>query len=71
MPRADAPGTPPWPELIANNELPKDLNDPHARSEELAEEPCLLQLQPYASRRPVLDVPGDVCEVWQLLVGFD
>ncbi len=22
-------------------------------------------------RRPVLDVPGNVCEVWQLLVGFD
>ena len=38
MPRAP----PPWSELVLNNELPKDLNDPHARSEELAEEPCLL-----------------------------
>jgi hypothetical protein len=61
----------PWPELVANNKLPKDLDDPNARSEELSEEPCLLQLRPYATRRPVLDVPGEVCEVRELLVGFD
>ncbi len=62
---------PPWSELVANNELPKDLDDPHACSEELAEEPCLLQLRPYVMRRPVLDVPGNACKVGQLLVGID
>ncbi len=35
---------PPWLELVANNELPKDLDNPHACSKELTEEPCLRQL---------------------------
>jgi hypothetical protein len=63
--------TPPWLELVADDELPKDFDDPHARSKELAEERCLLQLLPHATRCPVLDVPGNVYEVRQLLVGFD
>ncbi len=59
---------PPRPELVPINRLPKDLDDPQARSKALAEEPCLLQLRPYAMRCPVLDGPGNVCKVWQLLV---
>jgi hypothetical protein len=62
---------PPWSELVANNKLPKDFDDPQACSEELTEELRLLQLQPYATRRPVLDVPGNVCKVVQLLVGIN
>ncbi len=62
---------PPWSELIANNELPKDLNDPHAHSKELAEEPCLLQLQPNATRRAVLDVPGNAVKAGKLHVGIN
>ncbi len=61
---------PPWPEFVPNNKLPKDLDNPDACSKALAEGPCLLYLQPYATRRPVLDVLGHVCKVWQLLVGF-
>ncbi len=62
---------PPRPELVLNNVLPKDLDDPHACSEELTKEPCLLSLRPYATRCPVLDIPGDVGKVWQILVGSD
>ena len=50
---------PPWSELVLNGKLPEeDLPDPHARSEEFAEEPSLRQPRPDATRRPVLDVPG-------------
>jgi hypothetical protein len=62
---------PPWLELVANDELPKDLDNPHACSKEFREEPCLRQLQPNATRRPVLDVSGNVCKVGQLFVGID
>jgi hypothetical protein len=44
-----------WVETVPNNELPEDLDDPHAHSEELAEEPCLCGCQPDAT----LDVLGD------------
>jgi hypothetical protein len=62
---------PPWLELVANNKLPKDLDNPHACSKELAEEPCLRQLQPNLTRHLVLEVLGNVGKVWQLLVGTD
>jgi hypothetical protein len=64
-------GPPLWLELVANDELPKDLNDPHACLEELAEEPCLRRLRPNSTRCPVLDVPGDLCNIWKLIVGAD
>jgi hypothetical protein len=67
--RASAPGNPPWLELVANNKLPKDLDNPCACSKELTEEPCLHWLRPNATRCLVLDVLGNVREVGQLLVG--
>jgi hypothetical protein len=46
-------------EVIAlDDELPKKLNDPHARSKELAEKPCLCRPGTDATFRSVLDVPG-------------
>jgi hypothetical protein len=55
-------------EVIAlDNELPKKLNDPHARSKELAEEPCHRRPGTKATFRSVLDVPGDGREVGQLV----
>ncbi len=55
-------------EVIAlENELPKKLNDPHAHSKELTEEPCLRRPGPDAMFRSVLDVPGNGREVWQLV----
>jgi hypothetical protein len=50
-----------------DNELPKKLNNPHAHSKELAEEPCLRQPGTDATFRSVLDVPGDGREVGQLI----
>ncbi len=47
-------------EVIAlDDELSKKLNDPHARSKELAEEPCLRRPRTDATFRSVLDVPGN------------
>ena len=55
-------------EVIAlDDELPKKLNDPHACSKELAEEPCLRRPGTDATFRSVLDVPGDGQEVEQLI----
>jgi hypothetical protein len=55
-------------EVIAlDNELPKKLNGPQARSKELAEEPCLSRPGTDATFRSVLDVPGDGREVGQLV----
>ncbi len=55
-------------EVIAlDNELPKKLNDPHARSKELAEEPFLRRPGTDATFRSVLDVPGYGREVGQLV----
>ncbi len=55
-------------EVIAlDDELPKKLNDPHARSKEIAEEPCLRRPGTDATFRSVLDVPGDGREVGQLV----
>jgi hypothetical protein len=55
-------------EVIAlDDELPKKLNDPHACSKELAEEPCLRQPGTVAMFCLVLDVPGDGREVGQLV----
>ncbi len=55
-------------EVIAlDDELSKKLNDPHARSKELAEEPCRRRPGTDATFRSVLDVPGDGREVGQLV----
>ncbi len=55
-------------EMIArDDELPKKLNSPHARSKELGEEPCLRRPGTDATFRSVLDVPGDGREVGQLV----
>ncbi len=53
--------------ISLDNELPKKLNIPHARSKELAEEPCLRQPGTDAAFCLVLDVPGDGREVRQLV----
>jgi hypothetical protein len=54
-------------EVIAlDDELAKKLNDPHARSKELAEEPCLRRPGTNETFHLVLDVPGDGREVEQL-----
>jgi hypothetical protein len=55
-------------EVIAlDDELPKKLNNPHARSKELAEEPCCHRPGTNATFRLVLDVPDDGREVGQLV----
>ncbi len=55
-------------EVIAlDDELPKKLNDPHARSKELAEEPCLRRPGTDATFFSVMDVPGDGREVRHLV----
>ena len=55
-------------EVIAlDDELPKKLNDPHARSKELAEEPCLRRPGTDATLCSVLDVPGNGREVGHLI----
>ncbi len=55
-------------EVIAlDNELPKKLNDPHAHSKELMEEPYLRQPGTDATFCLVLDVPGNGREVRQLV----
>jgi hypothetical protein len=55
-------------EVIAlDDELPKKLNDPHACSKELAEEPCLHRPRTNAKFCSVLDIPGDGREVRQLI----
>ncbi len=55
-------------EVIAlDNELPKRLNDPHACSKELVEEPCLRRPGTDATFCSVLDVPGNGREVGQLV----
>ncbi len=58
-------------EVIAlEDELPKNLNDPHTCSKELAEEPCLHQPETNATFCSILDVPGDGREVGQLVDNF-
>ncbi len=53
-------------EVIAlDDELPKKLNNPHACSKELVEEPCLRQPGTDATFCLVLDVLGDGREVGQ------
>jgi hypothetical protein len=55
-------------EVIAlDNELPKELNNPHAHSKELTEEPCLRQPGTNAMFCSVLDVPDNGQEVGQLV----
>ncbi len=49
--------------LALDDELPDKLNDHHARSEELAEEPCLRQPRTDAMFCSVLDVLGNGQEV--------
>jgi hypothetical protein len=59
-------------EVIAlDDELPKKLNNPHACSKELAEEPCLRQPGTNVTFCLVLDVPGDGREVGQLVDNID
>jgi hypothetical protein len=53
--------------ISLDDELPKKLNDPHARSKELAEEPCLRRPGTDATFCSVLDAPGDGREVGQLV----
>jgi hypothetical protein len=53
--------------IALDDELPKKLNDPHARSKELAEEPCLRRPGTDATFCLVLDVPGYGREVGQLV----
>jgi hypothetical protein len=53
--------------IALDNELPKKLNNPHACSKELAEEPCLRRPLTNATFRLVLDVLGDGREVGQLV----
>ncbi len=55
-------------EVIAlDDELPKKLNNPHPRSKELADEPCLHQPRTNATFCLVLDVLGNGREVGQLV----
>ncbi len=56
-----------WVETVSSDELSEDLNGPHARSEELVEEQCFHGHRPNVARRPVLDVLGDVENVWHLV----
>jgi hypothetical protein len=53
--------------IAMDDELPKKLKDPHARSKELAEEPCLHRPGTDATFCSVLDVPDDGWEVGQLV----
>jgi hypothetical protein len=65
---SDAWGGRRWGEVIAlDNELPKKLNDPHARSKELTEEPCLCGPGTDVTFCSVLDVPWDGQEVGPLI----
>ena len=50
------------------DELPKKFKDPRARSEKLAEEPCLRRARTDTMFRSVLYVPGNGEEVGQRLV---
>ncbi len=54
--------------LALDDELPNELNDQEARSEELTEQPHLGRPSTDATTRPVLDDPGDGPEVGQRLV---
>jgi hypothetical protein len=54
--------------LALDDELPNELNDQQARSEELTEQPHLRRPRTDVTLRPVLDNPGDGPEVGQRLI---
>jgi hypothetical protein len=59
VPIADALVALLWAQVVLDEEIPEDLHNPHAHSEELTEVLPLRRSCPNASRRLVLDVPGN------------
>jgi len=57
-----------WAEPVTNKELPEGIYYPHARSEELTEEPFLRLLRQDTTGRPVLDVSGNFLEVRKWII---